>query len=346
MTEGSGTRRTTIGDVARHARVDKAIVSRIVNADRRLSVRPETRARVEAAIAELHYVPNSTARTLRTSKTRTFGLLIPDFANPVYAEIIAGAEMAAAREGFVLMTASTATHVSTSDRPTRYLDILDRDRIDGLLIAGGHQDSRALNRLTEVGLPWLIVNNRDTSLKRYVALDDRRAAFMATNHLLGLGHRAIAHIAGPDDSETAARRLAGYQDAMAGAGLPVDEWQIQRADYTPQGGFDAALELVRHSRAMTGLFVANVSSAVGAIDALHRNGIEVPRDVSVIGLHDHALAMHLVPSLTTVRMPLRELGERSVELLRTTEPSAPVEEILDGPIEIIVRDSTAPPAIH
>jgi LacI family transcriptional regulator len=329
--------RVTIGDVAALAGVDKAVVSKVINADPGLNVRPETRQRVEETIAELGYSPNSSARSLRTSKTRTFGLLIPDFSNPVYAEVITGAEAAALKRGYVLMTASNTPSSSESNH---YMDVFDRDRIDGLLIAGHDHDSAVLDRLTGRGVPWLLVNSTDANARRYVAVDDSGAAQLAVEHLIALGHRKIAHVAGPLDADTAERRSEGYVTAIQHAGLDLDPRLTAAGDYTADGGYAATTALIRSGLPMTAVFVANVTAATGTLHALHENGLRVPGDVSVVTLHDHALAHHLVPSLTTVRMPLRQLGARAVEVLMASRASSPVEEILPGPIDLLIREST------
>jgi LacI family transcriptional regulator len=334
------TSRVTLVDVARLASVDKAIVSRIVNNDPTLHVRPDTRRRVEESIIKLGYVTNSAARHLRTSESRTYGLVIPDFSNPVYAEIIVGAEDEAARSGYVLMV--TSEHLRDGDA-SGYAQLLGQDRIDGLLIAGGSRESTNTLQLGTSGVPWLYVNRRDPRSHRHVALDDERGAEIAVNHLVELGHRTIGHIAGPPNVDTAQRRYEGYSRALANAGLVESPRLVVAGDYSSQGGFDATMQLLGANNTPTAIFVANVTSAVGVLHALHGQGLRVPEDISVIALHDHFLAQHLVPSLSTVKMPLRELGAKAVELLRTTQPDEDVEVEVSDPITLIQRESTAPP---
>jgi LacI family transcriptional regulator len=336
----NGPRRSTLTDVAQLAGVDKAVVSRVVNADPLLAIRPETRARVEAAIKELDYRPNVAARTLRTARTGTIGLFIPDFANPVYAEIITGAESAALAHGQLLVTASSSV---TRHRAQTYLDLLGQGRVDGLLLAGDPVSPREKEALDAFGLPYLFLNRRDPGVDRYVVLDDVRAAAMAVTRLLDLGHTRIAHIAGPASADTAARRLAGYEQALRSRGLPVETDLVVTADYTPQGGADAVRRLLATGVRPSAVFVANVASAIGVLRALQDAGLAVPRDVSVVAVHDLPLAAHLAPPLTTVRMPLRELGARAIELLLSADPSAAITEVVASPIELVERESTAPP---
>jgi LacI family transcriptional regulator len=315
------------------------VVSRVINDDPNLSVRPETRTRVQETIDKLGYRPNAAARSLRTARAYMYGLFIPDFANPVYAEIIKGAEQAAGQLGYGLMTASS-NGVRIGLR--HYLDLLGQGRVDGLLFAG-EESGHELEQLRASKVPWVLVNRRAEGSQRYVILDDEQGSQLAVDHLVSLGHRRIAHLAGPEGADTARRRRAGYTSAMAAAGLDVAPGHIAHADYTPAGGAAAMHELLSTPRPPTAVFVANVASAVGALHAGHTRGLSVPRDVSVIAVHDMALASHLVPSLTTVRMPLEELGRRALELLAQRGPEEAITEVVTDPVEVVIRESTGPP---
>jgi LacI family transcriptional regulator len=332
--------KVTLSDVATVAKVDRSVVSRVVNGDPNLNVRPETRRRVQEAIERLGYRPNAAARSLRTARAYMFGLIIPDFANPVYAEIIKGAEQAAGRLGYGLMTASSG-EVSSGRR--HYLDLLAQNRVDGLLFAG-EESGHELERLRAAKVPWLLVNRRVKGSHRYVVLDDERASRLAVDHLAALGHRGIGHLAGPEEADTARRRYSGYVAAMRRAGLEVDRRHVAHAGYTPAGGAAAMRELLSAPQPPTAVLVANAASAVGALHAAHAAGLAVPRDISVIAVHDMALAGHLVPALTTVRMPLKELGSRALDLLAHHDPDDEITEVVTEPVEVVVRDSTAPPA--
>jgi len=332
--------KVTLNDVAMLAGVDRSVVSRVINEDPRLSVRPETRKRVRETIEKLGYRPNVAARSLRTARAYMFGLLIPDFANPVYAEIIKGAERAAGVLGYGLMTASSA---GVRLGLEHYLDLLGQGRVDGLLFAG-EESGHELAQLRTSQVPWVLVNRTLAGSQRYVILDDERASELAVNHLLELGHRRIGHLAGPDGADTARRRRAGYLEAMGDAGLEVGPESIVHADYTAAGGVAALDRLLSAPNPPTAVFVANVASAVGVLYALHARGLSVPRDLSVVAVHDMPLASHLVPALTTVRMPLEELGRRALELLARRGPDEPITEVVTEPVELVVRESTAAPA--
>lgn len=340
MTTGNGgARRTTLADVAARAGVDRSVISRVLSGDPRLLIREETRERVLAAVRDLGYRPNVAARTLRTRRTGTLGLLIPDYANPVYAEIIKGAEAAAAERDCVLLTgsASAATELNA------YLDLLGQGRVDGLLLAGELTSKAVLDGLTADGLPWLLVNRTLRGESRHVVLDDERAAALAVEHLAGLGHTEIAHLAGPTGADTARRRDRGYRAAMSAHGLTAPD-RTTRGDYTADGGYRAMLEILDAPERPTAVFVANLASAIGALHALRSRGVAAPERMSVIAVHDLPLAEHLSPALTTVRMPLRELGQRGVELLAEVGPEEAVREVVTGPMQVVPRESTAPPS--
>ncbi len=331
-------RRPTLVDVARLAGVDKALVSRVVNADTTLNIRPSTRERITVAIRALEYRPHAVARSLRTDRAKTVGLFVPDFANPVYAEIISGADAAALALGNVLMIG--AEHTGNVD-PEAFLTLLDQSRVDGILLAGGSVSTDQQRLLTDQGVPWLLVNRRSSQADRYIILDDERASQMAVNHLVEFGHTRIAHVGGPPGSDTAERRRDGYLDAMKQAGLG-DMIVVEPSDYSPGGGAKATARLLESSSGVTGVFVANVASAIGVLGELATRGVSVPNRVSVVALHDLPLAAHLVPPLTTVSMPLRALGARAVELLLSTDAHVGVREVVSTPIALIRRRSTGP----
>jgi LacI family transcriptional regulator len=335
--EPSRRRRSTIADVAALAGVDRAVVSRLLTGDPRLSIRDTTRERVLTAIKELDYKPNAAARSLRTARTQTIALLVPDFANPAYADIIKGAETAAAAAGTSLMTAS----MGAADSFERYLQRLGHGRVDGLLLAAGGTRGGGEEELEKLGIPWLSVNRTGPGHRRYVILDDERAAALAVEHLVSLGHKQIAFIAGPRDSDSARRRHLGYERAIKAAVLASG--RSIHGNYTPQGGADAMHRLLAEDPQTTAVLAANVASAVGVLYTARQEGLRVPDDLSVIAVHDLTIGAYLDPPLTSVRMALEGLGKRAVQLLLDRPVDAVIHEVVADPIELIVRGSTAAP---
>lgn len=328
-------RRVRLADVARLVGVDPSVVSRVANDDPRLLVRPETREKIRAAIDELGYRPNVVARNLRRSASDMYGLIIPNFSNPIYAQIIAGAETGALHMGKYLLASSSVDFNSDG-----YLEAIGNGRVDGLLIAG--TVATTAEQLDASGVPWLFLNRLSPGRPRHVVLDDERATAMAVEYLVGLGHEKIAHLAGPPSADTARRRKSGYLRAMADAGIRARESDIVASDYTDSGGAEAMRALVGAGD-VTAVIVANVASAIGALWAANQLGVRVPEQLSVLTIHDLPLASYLIPPLTTVKMPLLELGARGVQILAEQPSAARVEEVVRAPMELVERGSAAPP---
>jgi len=264
------------------------------------------------------------------------GMIVPELTNVAYATVALGADERASRAGYALLVATG----SVRDR----LDAIE-GRIDGLLV--GIATSETI-RILELGgrLPTVLVNRRELLGIPSVTVDDEAGAALATEHLLSLGHRHIGHVAGPQNSDTGRRRLAGYVSAMRAAGIdPGTEWVLE-ASYDEAGGELAATRLLRVSPRPTALFVANVRAAIGALAAARRLGLSVPADVSLVGFHDAPVAMYLEPELTTVKMPLREMGGAAIESLLALVDGQTVEDVrVATPPELVVRGSTAPPTV-
>ncbi len=216
--------------------------------------------------------------------------------------------------------------------------------IDGLLLAGGGGSiPQAAERLGRMGTPWLLLNRHHPEATRYVVLDDERAATLAVRHLVDLGHHSIAHLAGPPTADTSNRREAGYRAALSGVGLDSQQAVVEVGDYSHEGGAAAMSRLLTRRQPPTAVFVANVAAAIGALSAAHRAGFDVPGQISIVAVHDLPLAAYLHPPLTTVRMPLEELGRRGIELISSLSADEPIAEVITDPIELIIRGSTAPP---
>lgn len=327
-------RATRLRDVAAAAQVDASVVSRVLSGDQRLSIRPETRARVLEAAARLNYRPNRAARTLKTARTMAIGMVVPDLANPAFAQIARGAEERAAAAGYVLVVIRGAVADGLAEL---------EGRVDGLLVAAATSDS-PLFREGFGGLPAVLVNRREAGEIPSVIVDDEAGSALAVRHLISLGHRRIGHVAGPQNADTARRRLHGYRSAMEEAGLgPPSELVFEGPVYDEAAGLRGATKLLQLAEPPTAIFAANIRVSVGVLAAVHQLGLRIPQDVSVVGFDDTALSIYLNPPLTSVRMPLVELGGQAVESLLLEIGGQRADDVMVGiPPELVVRASTGP----
>lgn len=326
-------KRPTISDVATLAGVDRAVVSKVLNDQPGLRVRPQTRERVRRAARELDYRPSTVARSLRTSRTGAIGFVIPSFANLIWASILDAAEAAADARGKTLLAGIAADGGAGA---SRFLDLAQSGAVDGLLVA-----SEFSGKKLDFHVPVLHVNRRSPSGTRHVVLDDATGAQMATQHLIDLGHERIAHVTGPPDTHSGVARREGFDVALAQAGLAPAGYFESR--YTLSTGADAMDRLLASGSRPTAVMCANVAAAAGALKSARRAGVQVPDEISVIAIHDVELTDSLSPPLTTVRMPLEQLAHRAVELLLDTAADETVAEMIPGPMSVVRRASTAPP---
>lgn len=299
----------TINDVARRAGVAPSIVSRLLNDDPRLRIRDATECRILAAVRELNYRPNSAARSLRLARSSTLGLVMHDITNPVYGEIMRGAQQAATEAGYALLLGD-ADALARNEEAVSHL--LGEQRIDGLLLQRStYASDRLLMRNRPRDLPVVLLNDWSRGPLSSVALDDRAGALLAMHHLLGLGHTQIAFI-GVGTSYRSTERRRAYFASLRDAGLAVrDEWVVSGGAESNTGR-NAMAALFSSLPYPSAVFVANLNAAVGAVRWAFESGLSVPEDVSIVALHDAWFAEQLNPPLTTVSMPLREMGRAAV----------------------------------
>ncbi|HEX5631611.1 MAG TPA: LacI family DNA-binding transcriptional regulator [Gemmatimonadales bacterium] len=331
--------KATLADVARRAGVHKATASRAISAPGLIS--PATTARVRAAMAELGYVSNGVARALATRRTRTIGSIIPTLDNAIYAVSTNSLERRLEQSGYVLLV---ACHEFNLESEALALEaMLDRG-VDGVVLVG-HEHTRAtLTRLRKSGVPHVFTWSRAKPGRPTVGFDNRRAGRIVAEHLLALGHRRVGMVAGLiAGNDRASARLAGVRDALAAAGLAMPESAVVERPYSLEAGADGFASLMGARRPPTAIVCGNDVLALGAICEARARGIAVPADVSITGFDDMPMARVAAPRLTTVRFPMREIGWNAGELLLGLlgEEVATVEREL--PIELAVRESTAPP---
>ena len=333
----------TNADIAKAAGVSPAIVSRIVNGDSTLRVSQATRERVLRLIEELDYSPNVAARTLKAASTGVIALVVHDLTNSVYAEIITGAQEAALMHDKTVLVGEANEQAAGRS----HLEELVAGRgIDGVILQGaGTRFDRTLERAARHGVPTVLLQAGDPARNVVVQLDDEAAGRVATQHLIDLGHRQIGYV-GVDSTLLFSRgRLVGWRHALTAAGIDPDpRWVFDGGNKFDTGG-NAVRKLVSAHPELTALVVANVAASIGVLASLHDMGRSVPDDVSMVAIHDIPLADHLRPALTVVRMPLRALGSRAMDLVcadNMMQAPALVRVEEEAP-RLIQRGTTAPP---
>lgn len=333
----------TIQDVARHAQVSAATVSRVLTSPERVS--EKTRERVHEAVRETGYSVNQAARSLRLKSSRTLLVAAPHIGNPFYSVILDAVIDEAQKRRYGVLVAT-----SIGDDPDRWMaDYLLSTRADGLLLFHGGIDPDRLHRFADrEGTRLPIVASYDeppAPLVTSVIVDNRAAAMRAVRYLHDLGHRNIGHVAGSTRNNTPNERKLGFEQAMSALQLAVrPEWLIA-GDYTHEAGIIAARQLLTLESRPTAIFAGNDECAFGLIHGLHQGGVECPRDISVIGFDDVGQAAIYRPTLTTMRQPREELGRvatrRLIDIIEGREsPADPVHVVLRA--ELVVRESTGP----
>jgi LacI family transcriptional regulator len=329
----------TVLDVAKRAGVSPMTVSRVVNGSGPVS--PKLRARVEKALKETGYVPNSVARNLRTKRTDTIGLVMPDITNPFFTHVVRGMEVTAREAGLLLLLTNTDQR---PDEEARVVSMLLQRQVDGLLAipAGSCADTARLCQ--DAGVPLVIVDRRPETPGSIdvVRADAEGGAYQLGKLLAGLGHANVAVITGPAYVPTAVDRAAGFAKAVEEEGLPAPI--VVHGDFSLASGHDMTQDLMQLDPRPTAIFAANNFLAIGAQHAIEEMELNVPEDVALVGLDDLPTEMVTFPFLTVAAQPAEEMGRRAVELLvrRIKEPEGEPEEIL-LPTELTVRRSSGDP---
>ncbi|MBX8488315.1 LacI family transcriptional regulator [Pseudomonas cichorii] len=330
----------TIKDVAALAGISYTTVSHVLNKTRPVS--DPVRIKVEAAIAQLDYVPSAVARSLKAKTTSTIGLLIPNGINPYFAELARGIEDHCERNGFCVILCNSDDN---PEKQRNYLRVLLEKRVDGLIVSSVGGDVSVAGGLAEVRTPMVIVDRELEGIEAdMVRIDHEHGAYLATRHLIDLGHRDIACIGGPDNTVVADMRFVGYRRAMQEAGIEVlPEWTIH-SDFTSPAGHEAAVGLLA-GRRPTAIFAGNDVIAIGVLRAAAERNIPVPRELSVIGFDDIQMSRYVYPALTTVGQSIMQLGETAAEMLLSrivgTSTELPGRRLVTP--SVVVRESTAPP---
>ncbi|MFC5826327.1 LacI family DNA-binding transcriptional regulator [Nonomuraea insulae] len=309
-----------IQDVARHAGVSAATVSRVLNG--RSTVNPELAARVHAAVRELGYRPNRVARNLRRRRTTLWAVLVSDVGNPFFTSLVRGVEDGGRQFGYSVVLCNTDENRA---REAEYIAVALADNMAGVIISPA-DDSTDLSALVAAGTAVVIIDRElaETEVDA-VLVDNEKGAELAATHLLESGYRRIACITGPRRMPTAMQRLRGYQRALRAFGLPQDRALIRHADFREEGGYSAMAALLDEGVDMDAVFAANNLMTVGAVECLTEREVAIPGRLGVIGFDDIPWARLFRPGLSTVRQPTYELGRAAAELLaaRIENPARP-----------------------
>ncbi len=329
--------RVRLKDVAARASVDVSTASRVLSGRVDL-VKEETARRVIEASRELGYTPNAFARGLRTRRTGSIGVVLPEFANPVYPAVIEGIEQRAVDRGL-----SVVIDAIRPEKPAAFARLVSENRVDGVLFSAVSDRSVAVDVLEAMAVPYVLVNRSTADARASVVLDEEAGIGAAVRCLADAGHTRIAYVSGPPEIDTARRRRAGFGTAMKRLGLPIDARLVVDA-FEPETAQLATAVLLAVDPPPTAICVWTIKSALGVLHTLHERAVAIPDAVSVIAMPEAWLAAYCWPPLTTVEMPLGAMGSRAVDLLVAMVAGAPPERVVvTGPApRVVLRKSVGP----
>ena len=334
---------STLSDVAARAGVSISAVSRVLSEAPSARVSAQTRQRIHDAARELDYRPNFAARALKFSRTNVIALVVPDLTNALFTELMRGVEDEGQRRGYMVLLARAEGMPEGQESIPR---LIGEGRVDGALVqVGANMRPEDLRSLVEGRLPVVFINSIHPDHVGSVSLEDARGMRLATEHLIELGHRRIGFINGTPGTDTAVRRAQGFHEAMSAAGLDVPGGRVTQLGYEPRQGREALRAIMSLPDTPTAIVVANVNAALGALLEARILGLRVPEELSIVAMHDAWTAENTWPPLTTVRMPLYELGRHAVAAIfeRIASGTVADEVVTDAAPVLVLRESTAPP---
>ncbi len=329
----------TIREVARLAGVSPITVSRVINNTSYVSA--ETRLRVEAAIAELNYVPNKLAKSLRQKQTNTLALLVTDITNPFWTTVARGAEDVASEQGMNVILCNTD---ESENKQNTYLNLVLQKQVDGILLVPVNNDQcEAIQHIQGQDVAVVVMDRKVTNAEvDVVRCDSEGGAYQIIRHLLEKGHRQIAMLNGAANVFTAIERANGYRRGLTEAKLDAGAEQIYYGEFTLASGYEMTQQALKGNPRPTALFAANNFIAIGALRALHESGVRVPEDIAVVGFDDLPEEIVIEPFLTVSAQPAYEMGRQAMALLLkriAEEDTDDIQEIV-LPTELIVRASS------
>lgn len=329
---------TTIDDVAKHAQVSRATVSRVLNDNHRVD--EKLRERVLEAVRVLGYQPNHVARRLRAQSSTVIGLIISDIQNPYFLSVIRGVEDEAYANRLSIVLCNSDEDAA---KQQLYLQVMESEHVAGLiLVPTSSVDTGGIERLRRVGIPVVLLDRNVNGLPvDVVKVDNVRGAFDAVQHLIDLGYRRIATLAGCSHLSTGSERYRGYREALASAKIPLNETLVKYGDYKTESGYRLTHELMSLPQPPDAIFVANNMMTLGALRALRERNIHIPGEIRLVGFDDMPWSGELYSPLTSVSQPTYELGQEAVRLLRQRiiQPDAPFRTVTLQ-TSLVVRESS------
>lgn len=329
----------TIKDVARRANVSISTVSRVLN-NTNHAVSSETKERVLEAIEELGFYPNAMARGLHLNKTKTIGLIIQDISNPYYPSIVRGVEDAAQELEYTVILANV---YRSKERTIKYLNVFREKRVDGIIFTGGGVVKNAAqdNFFERNTISTVVIGKSCDGKMPSVQVNNVQAAREACEHLINQGHKKIVTVTGPQNSATANDRLEGYLQALNTNGIEVkDEWII-KGDFIFGSGYQAVEKIPElGGDGATAVFAQNDMMAIGMIKGLREHGYNVPEDIAVIGFDNIPLASFITPMLSTVAVPVYDLGKTAMRVLSDILAGNEISRITTLPTRLLLRESS------
>jgi LacI family transcriptional regulator len=325
-------------EVAERAGVSVTTVSHVINNTRTVS--PDTRRRVEEAMQTLGYQPNVLARSLRRGVTHTIGIILPDSANPYFAEVVRGIEDTSFAQGYSVILCNSDNDL---EKEYHYTNVLVEKQVDGIIFVAAGLSADNIHKLQARRVPLVLVDRHvpDVQVDEVLA-DNQHGGWLAARHLIDLNHRAIACITGPTGLPSSSERVEGYRQALESAGILFDPKWVVEGDFQYQSGYSAAKKLFHRKPPPTAIFACNDLMAIGAYRFSHEKNLRVPEQLSIVGFDDIHLAVYTNPPLTTIRQSKREMGAQAAKLLLqriAQQDLEPRQVILDT--ELVIRGSTA-----
>ncbi len=331
----------SIKDIARAAGVSHSTVSRALSNSP--LVKPETKARIQRLAREMGYSPDARARSLVMGQTRTVGVVVTTISDPFAAQVVQGIENTAHEHGYTVLLCSSN---ADPEREMTAVETLRSKRVDAVIVTSSRVGALYQEHLERIGVPIVLINNHSEYGGRYtysISVDNQHGGYLATRHLIRLGHRRIAYVSRPADHRSNLDRQAGYGQALVEAGIPLDLALVVTGNGRVDGGEQALPQLMALQDVPTAVFCYNDLTAIGMLRAAQAVGLAIPQDLAVVGFDDISWASYVCPPLTTIAQPKTEMGQQAMQMALSlikdqTPPDQFTNIILQG--QLVVRDSS------